>query len=349
MTVAIITDTHYGIRNDHQAFLDNQKRFFDEVFFPKIDELGIKRVIHLGDLVDRRKYVNYVTARRLRKDFLEPMAERDLEVDFLLGNHDTYFKETNSVNALQELLEDRYPKMKIFDTATEVENVLYVPWICAANHDHTMKMIQDTKAQICMGHLDLKGFEMYRGVVHNEGLDPSIFAKFDQTFSGHFHHKSESGGIHYLGAANEQNWSDYNDARGFHTFDMQTRDLVFHSNPFRMFEKILYTDSDNDALVEKDIPDVKNKFIKIVVRQKNSAEAFDMFIDQLEKQGPLQIQIVDDHLNLDMNEDENIIDEAEDTLTIFRKAINQSNNVGVDIDRLNQFITELYNEALSVE
>jgi len=101
--IALITDTHYGIRNDNQVFLDKNKKFFDNFFFKEIDAQGIKHVIHLGDLVDRRKFINFNTARHLRKDFIEPLIKRNIDYHQILGNHDVYYKNTNDVNARRAL------------------------------------------------------------------------------------------------------------------------------------------------------------------------------------------------------------------------------------------------------
>ena len=73
--IAIITDTHWGVRNDNIAFMNSTKRFLDEVFFPKLKEESITHIIHLGDIVDRRKHISYLTANRLRTDFLDKLVE----------------------------------------------------------------------------------------------------------------------------------------------------------------------------------------------------------------------------------------------------------------------------------
>ena len=39
------------------------------IFFPYLEKHNIKTVIHLGDLMDRRKYVSFKTAKNLEKDF----------------------------------------------------------------------------------------------------------------------------------------------------------------------------------------------------------------------------------------------------------------------------------------
>ena len=61
--------THFGARNDSPAFIKYFNRFYDEVFFPYLQEHNIKTLIHLGDVVDRRKFINYNTSHNFKKSF----------------------------------------------------------------------------------------------------------------------------------------------------------------------------------------------------------------------------------------------------------------------------------------
>ena len=99
MKVAIITDQHFGARNDSIHFLDFYEKFYSETFFPEIDKENITKVLILGDTFDRRKYVNFYSLQRAKKMFFDPLAERDIEVHMLVGNHDTYYKNTNDVHS----------------------------------------------------------------------------------------------------------------------------------------------------------------------------------------------------------------------------------------------------------
>ena len=65
MKIALITDTHFGARNDNLAFNEYFYKFWEEVFFPYIEKEGIDTVIHLGDVMDRRKFVSYKIAKDL--------------------------------------------------------------------------------------------------------------------------------------------------------------------------------------------------------------------------------------------------------------------------------------------
>jgi len=191
MKIALITDTHWGVRNDQLAFLDNNKRFIDEVFLPYLDAHSIRTVIHLGDLVDRRKFLNINTAKRLRSDFIQPLHARGITPHLIIGNHDTYYKNTNSVNSIREFYEHDFT---IYESAAEVEfdgvPILFIPWICDDNREDTLKLIGTTNAQIALGHLELAGFEMYRGSPVSHGDDRVLFDRFDLVCSGHYHHRS---------------------------------------------------------------------------------------------------------------------------------------------------------------
>ena len=355
MKIALITDTHWGVRNDNNVFLDNSKLFLDNVFFPYLDNNNIKTVIHLGDIVDRRKYINFNTAKRLREDFLEPLSRRELDVHIIAGNHDTYFKNTNDVNAIQEIVKGSFPKFKIYDKFAESvvfdrTAVLFIPWICADNREQVLNEIKSTQSQIAMGHLEIQGFEMYKGSIVSHGDDRSIFNRFDMVFSGHFHHRSTDGHIFYLGSHAEFTWSDYNDPRGFHIFDTETREVEFVENPYKLFKKVWYNDSDDDFLQTKvDYKQFKNAIVKVIVTNKTNHFWFDKFIENIESENPHEMQIVEDHLNLNLEEDEDIVNEAESTLDIFKKYIDSYESKQIDKEKLSRKITELYNEALSLE
>jgi len=354
MKIALITDTHWGVRNDNIAFMDNSKKFLDEIFFPYLDSNNVRTVVHLGDLVDRRKYINYNTARRLREDFLNPLTNGRYDVHFIAGNHDTYYKNTNSINSLQELVVEKYP-FKVYDQLpkeVEFDNtiVLMLPWICDENRDICLQKIRTTPASIVMGHLELAGFEMYRGSMVSHGDDRSIFSRHDMVLSGHYHHRSSDGSIYYLGSHAEFTWSDYNDQKGFHILDTDTRELTFIPNPYTMFAKFWYDDLSKTSPPECfDLNAFAGKIVKIIVQNKTDLYKFDRFIDAFEKVGVLEMQIVEDHLNLGVVEDEEIINEAESTIGIFKKYIDQVNSPNLNKEKLEQTIVELYNEAISIE
>lgn len=355
MKVAILGDTHFGIRNDNKSFHDYYERFYDGVFFPYLKENGIKRIIQLGDLFDRRKYINFYTLKRSKEYFFNKIIENDIRMDVFVGNHDTYFKNTNEVNSPELLLEDYKDNVFVYSEPQDLDldgtSVTLLPWICTGNYQQCIDHINNTSSQILFGHLELVGFQMYRGAVNDHGMDARIFDKFDMVMSGHFHHKSSRGNIHYLGTPYEMTWSDYDDPKGFHIFDTETRELEFIQNPHTMFQKWFYDDTaweSFEKLDEFNYDSASKAYVKVIVKNKVNPFWFDTYIDRLEKADALDIQVVEDNLNLQLENDEDIVDEAEDTLTILSKFIDQW-DTSVNKTKLNTFLRDLHHEALSVE
>jgi DNA repair exonuclease SbcCD nuclease subunit len=350
MLIAIVCDTHYGARSDSTILLDNQKQFFDNTFFPTLKEKGVNTVIHLGDLVDRRKYINFNTSKRMRTDFLNPLQE--YTVHMIVGNHDVFHKNTNEVNALQELLNSY--SFDVYTNTTKIvidgSPILLVPWITTQNESHTMQMIDDTKAQICMGHFELSGFEFYKGVVSEHGMSPDTLSKFDLVFSGHYHQKSSKGNIHYLGAPYPMTWADYDCPRGFHLFDTNIRELTFIANPYSIFTQINYDDTNCKTLEDiiqqfVSCNNITNNYCKVIVKKKSNPYLFDLFINELEKQSPNEIKIIEHSI---LVTEETTFDQAEDTISILRKTIDGL-DVEVNKPQLQDLFSDLYQQASNME
>lgn len=350
MKIALVTDTHWGIRNDSSIMHDHMKKFIDDVFFPELDRRNISTVVHLGDLVDRRKYINYMTSKRLRDDFLQPLKDKNITMHIIAGNHDTFYKNTNGVNALRELVVGKYENIHVHDMRPieifpDGRPILLLPWICDDNKEVTMEAIEMSSAIIAMGHLELNGFEMYRGHVNDHGDDPKIFDKFDLVLSGHYHTRSSSSNIHYLGTPVEYNWSDYGDPKGFHVLDTSTRELTFIQNPYNIFHKMIYDDAGKtiDEVILVDAEKLRNCYVKIVVKNKTNPYWFDLLVEKIEKCGVADLQVVEDHLNLNLIDDTDIVSEAEDTMSIIKNYIGSM--VVSDKKRVESIIQSLYIEA----
>src|ERR1700685_263164 len=106
MKIALITDTHFGWKNDSLPFQDYFKRFYNEVFFPELRKRGTTTIVHLGDLFERRKYINFHILYRTRTEFLEHLD--GFTTHIMVGNHDTYHRDRNDINSVQELINKRY-------------------------------------------------------------------------------------------------------------------------------------------------------------------------------------------------------------------------------------------------
>jgi len=352
MKIALITDTHFGARNDNTNFNEYFYKFYEEQFFPYLKENNITHCIHLGDIMDRRKFVSYRTAKDFRERFIKPFCDLGVELHIMVGNHDTYFKNTNEVNSLTELLGNRYDNIHIYSEAEEVTfdglPIFFIPWINASNHAQTMKRISETKSSVAMGHLEVAGFEMMRGMVNEHGHDKNLFRKFDTVFSGHFHHKSDDGHIYYLGSPYEIYWNDCDDRKGYHVFDTENRELQRFLNPFTIHKKIYYDDTDKNYK-EHDITQYKNNYVKLIVVNKKDLYEFDQFVDRLLRADCHEVKIIEDFSDLDANTvSDDIVENTQDTMTLLNMYIDEL-DTSLDKGRLKNLQRELYTEAQDLQ
>jgi DNA repair exonuclease SbcCD nuclease subunit len=349
MKVAIITDQHFGARNDSIAFLDFFQKFYDNTFFPALELHGITTVLILGDTFDRRKYVNFYSLQRAKEMFFDKLEAMGISVHMLAGNHDTYYKNTNDVNSPDLLLKE-YLNINVIDSPKDIiiddTKICMVPWICAENYTDSINTINSTEAEICMGHFEIAGFSMYRGMESHDGFSKEIFNKFDLVFSGHYHHRSNDKHIYYLGNPYELTWQDFNDPRGFHLFDLSTRELEFISNPYTMFTRLEYDDKEVQP-IDLDALDLTGKYVKLIVVNKIDYYKFDKFIQKLYTKGCYEIKIVED---LSEFEDGEVSEEInlEDTLSVLSNYID-SVETDVDKEQVKHFMKSLYTEAVNVE
>ena len=352
MKIALITDTHFGARNDSLPFNEYFYKFWEEVFFPEIDKRGIDTIIHLGDTMDRRKFVSYKIANDFRTRFLQPIINRDIHFHILIGNHDTFYKNTNDINSVEELIGDKSDRIWYYTESKTVEiggtSIHLVPWINSENYYDSMKKIKETNASICMGHLEISGFEMHNGHFSEIGYPKESFNKFDTVFSGHFHKKSDDGKIFYLGSPYQMTWSDNNCPKGFHIYDTSTKELERIINPNTIFQKIYYDDNNTDYSKE-DVSQYKDKYIKLVVVNKKDLYQFDMFVDRLLSEQTHEVKIVEDFSELDAtNVSDDIAENTQDTTTLLEKYIDEL-DVDLDKDRLKGTMKSLYLEACDME
>lgn len=350
MKIAVINDTHFGARGDSQLFFDHFMKFFDDVFFPYLKENKIKTVIHAGDLMDRRKYVNFSILNQVRTRFMDRLHADGIDLHCILGNHDVYYRNTNEINSIRELFEG---DLKLYEKPEVVNfdglDVAFLPWVNKENVDESIEFIKTAAAPILFGHLELEGYEVIRGVNFNGGgTDPGLFSRYEKVFSGHFHCRQEKGNVYYMGTQYQITFGDLNETKGFHVFDTDTRDIKFIENPYKMFHTLKYDDADGpiDADNLTGLEYLKNSYVKLFVENKKHPYAFDRFMDKLYDIGVSKITVVEDIEQSDWTKEE-ILDMAQDTVTIINNEIDCIEEVQ-DKNRMKRLIKDLYMESLSL-
>jgi len=344
MKVAIITDTHYGCKKGSKHLHDYFELFYKNVFFPALEENNVEAVIHMGDAFDSRKSIDYQSLEWSKRVVFDPLKKYD--VHMIIGNHDTYYKNTNSVNS-PELILQTYPNIKTYSEPTEVNvgglNILFLPWINQENEAKTLKLIEKTTSRCAMGHLELQGFRVNRQLIMEHGLESELFEKFERVYSGHYHTRSNNGKVFYLGNPYEMYWTDVNDTRGFHIFDTETLEHTPINNPYKLFYNIYYEDTHYQLF---DTTEYENKIVKVIVRKKSKPKDFEKFIDKLYTAGIQDLKIVE---NFDIQENEDFeVDEEENTMSILNRYIDEA-EFEFDKNIIKGIFQDLYRQACEVE
>jgi len=351
MQIAILNDTHCGVRNSSEIFMDYQEKFYRDVFFPYLEEHGIKKIIHLGDYYENRTSINFKALSHNRRIFLDELRVRGIHMDIIPGNHDVYYKNTNNLNALKELLGHYMSEVRIIEKPTVVDydgmKYAHIPWINPENEEKTRYFLNTCKADVVGAHLELDGFEMQKGVPCSGGMSADAFRRFDMVLSGHFHTKSNQGNIHYLGSQMEFMWSDVNDRKYFHILDTSTRELTPVENPVTIFEKILYDDTKQQQAL-RNVSDLDEKFVKVIVINKTKPQEFEKFIDRINMRKIHGLQIAEnfqDFAGAQVDDDKINLDSTDDLLYNYIDAV----DTGLDKDRIKNQVRELMIEAQSLE
>ena len=350
MKLLLITDQHFGVRNDNQVFIDKYREFYSNIVIPYIKTNKITNILCLGDTFDRRKYINFLSLDCAREMWFEPLKELGVHMHMLIGNHDIYFKNTLKINAPKHLLSE-YDNIEIIDKPCHLQfddmKIAMIPWICPDNRKEIDDFIDQSDATVCMGHLELTGFEAIPGRFMEHGDDPSPYEKFDMTFSGHYHNRSKRESIQYLGNPYQLYWNDYGCERGFHTLNTKNKRVTFHKNTYNIFNKLYYDDIQKNYETIPDFSLLKGSFVKVIVQARENQVWFDRYIKQLQQSDLADLKIIED-VSLDIDEyvtNENI--ESEDTMKVLEDYVRE---IGENIDQENvsSILKSLYLEAINL-
>ena len=346
MKIAIITDQHFGARKGSKFLHEYFKKFYDNIFFPYLEEHNIKILVDMGDTFDNRRSIDLWSLEWAKNNYYDRLEKLGITIQTIVGNHTAYYKDTNSINTVNLLL-SQYKNVNVYSECTELKfdklKVLFVPWINTENYQNTVQSVQNSTSKVVMGHLELNGFRAHRGHVMEDGMDCALFDKFKYVFSGHYHTRSNNGKIYYLGNPYEMYWNDVNDPRGFTIFDTETLEHTHIDNPYRLFYNIYYDDTPYQTF---DTREYVGKIVKVIVRKKTDPKKFEKFIDKLYSCGIQDLKIVENFVVQENDEFE--VEETENTISILNRYIDEA-EFECDKSIIKGILQKVYSEACEVE
>ena len=345
MKVAIVTDQHFGFKKGSKFYHDYFLKFYNEVFFPTLEERGISTVLDLGDTFDNRKNIDLYSLQWAKDNYFDRLVHEGRTLISVVGNHTAYYKNTNSVNTIDLLLRG-YDNTTVISEPTELEvgglKILFIPWINIENQEETYKMIKKSKCKVVMGHLELNGFTATHGHIMENGVDFDCYNKFKHVFSGHYHTRSSNGKIYYLGNPYEMFWNDVDDPRGFHIYDTETFELETINNPHQLYKRIYYNDTPRQLFK---FNEYKEKIVKVIVKKKSSQKEYERFLDALYKAGPHDVKIIETIEDILFDKEHN--QDTEDTVTLLNRYVD-SIETDLNKSRIKVLIHDVYRQASEV-
>lgn len=267
MKVIGVGDIHFGEKCTVEQFVEYQSREFDKISQYAIEN-NIKHIAFLGDMFDNRKNIFVKTIELIREKFSK-MCDEGFNIYIIVGNHDTFYKNTNSLNTPNELIGNWGDKIKVIDTSPHTQIIggksfLFMPWITKDNREECLNELSVSPADYCLGHFEINNFVMNNSNKCSSNFSQNMFKEFKFVFSGHFHTRSSSKNILYIGSNCQLDWNDFGQKKGFVVLDTETDTVDFIDSTDYIYYKVII----NDKFSFNQISDLKDCFIKVYINRK---------------------------------------------------------------------------------
>lgn len=205
MKKIILTDTHFGVKQNSITWLNSQKKFICDQFIEYIIDMHEPvEVIHLGDVFDSRSSISTLIANEVVNMFKMICDCKNVtKVNIVAGNHDFYSPNSDEVNTLNLILSNISDKINIIYNENYVDSqYLYVPWYEWFNQKNIQNIIDKNHIKYVFTHADI--------------VSSPFEIKNVKIFSGHTHIPYIKNPIYNLGSCFALNFGDSNTPRGFY-------------------------------------------------------------------------------------------------------------------------------------
>jgi calcineurin-like phosphoesterase family protein len=213
----IISDTHFGVRSNSIEWMEIQKDYFTKWFIPHIKEMYKPgdALIHCGDVFDSRQSMNLKVMNMAMEIFEE--ISKLMPVFMICGNHDIYYKTSNSVNSIKMF--NWLPNVRVYEEPVilEINNgistALLMPW--QDSHEDESQIIQTNKADYLFCHTDFRGVKFNARVDVEDGNEIESVNQFKRVYSGHIHYAQKNQNIRMVGCPYPLTRSDNGNVKHF--------------------------------------------------------------------------------------------------------------------------------------
>ena len=269
--IFLISDIHFGVRNNSLEWLQNQTQFFKDFYIPFLKKNVRENDIlfMIGDWFDNRQLLD-VLVMNVSIDIVVEMSEL-LPLYFITGNHDIYKKKDTDVNSLRAF--ERIPNVHIYKDPVRVTNgkstIFVLPWIGDKEEEEELGEANKT-ADYIFAHTDIAGFKYDNNMKIVKGAQLMNIKSFKRIISGHIHKRQEleDGRGIYIGSPYHTKRSDIGNDKGVYIFDPDSNEIEFHRNTLSsIFQRIRLEDLMENTL-EETYEILANNYTDIIVPDK---------------------------------------------------------------------------------
>lgn len=351
--IALISDIHFGCRNNSENYLRIIEKFFKETLEKCIRTRSITDVRILGDLFDCRNNINVRTMNTVIRIFRWYLDKHpNVKFKVLLGNHDIYYRNRIDISSLECLRE--LDNIEIVDKV-EIEEInkkklISFPWIVDGSDTKARfegYCNSDDKFDVCFGHFEIRGFEITKGRIDEEGNAQSKYSNFKRVFSGHYHIRSTKKHITYLGCPYQLTWNDYGDRKGIHVYDVDDDKTEFVENTDSpSFHYVNIEDIIKNR--KSKVKNVKGNFIKLVIDKKYTELQLIKAMTKAEGLEPMKLDIENRYIE-EVDDEDIEITKTGDPLTFFTEYVNnlEIDDEEIETSKLISYVDELFKLSLT--
>lgn len=261
MRTIIITDTHFGVKQNSMIWAEAQTEFFINELIPYIKNLKKNSdeeicLIHCGDVFDSRSSINPYIAKKVQNVFSKISSICPLYI--IAGNHDFYSPTEEETSSLEIV----FGSIKnIFIVKNHIEKIvlgdktgLLVPWYEFNKKEKLFEEIDKEKPDYIFCHTDF-----FR-------LDDDYKEKLKniKVFSGHIHGPYRNNNFINLGSTFALTFADCNSKRGFYClYENSNLEFITGKNTIKFWR---YNNEEIFNIKEK--PE-KNDYVEIYIKKIN--------------------------------------------------------------------------------
>jgi DNA repair exonuclease SbcCD nuclease subunit len=271
-----VGDLHVGRNQNSLEMFNVTKEFYEKILIPLVKDLSLSNpnrnisIIFLGDQFDKKQTIDVTIFCYFLSLNLELAKINNVQLFFLVGNHDTPFTDKIEINAnfSFSLIKNSY----IIDKPFYVNGIngrknLLIPYMHDKNQFNSF--VSQAKEDGCYnlyGHNDIYGFSKEGLPVEKENnLSVSDFHTFNEVIMGHIHTRQTIKNVKYIGSPYQTRWQEQGNSNYIEVYDYLTNELKVIEN--KISPKYLVENYVN--LINKEVNEAKeilsNKFVRLLV------------------------------------------------------------------------------------